>query len=111
MILVHSVFLLMTTPYSFGAMRPEDFTLQDVITANKYALVSQPLWAWSMALIKISVAIMLLRLEPARTMRYFLFFMIFIQLATAVYNTIVQAIQCFPFEAAWDLLNLIADKK
>lgn len=106
MILVHSIFLLMTTPYSFGAMDPEDFKLSNVITANKYALVSQPLWAWSMSLIKISVAIMLLRLEPAKMMRHFLFFMIFIQIATAVYNTVIQAIQCFPFEASWDILKL-----
>jgi len=106
--LVHSVMLLMATPYTFGG-DPMKSTLQDVINGNKYAIISQPLWAWSMALIKISVAIMLLRLEPAKNMRYFLYFMIGIQIATAIYNTTIQAIQCFPFEAAWDILGLIAD--
>ena len=108
MILVHAVFLFMCTPYSFGA-DPNKTTLQDVINGNKYALISQPLWAWSMALIEISVAIMLLRLEPVKNMRMFLYFMIGLQIATAIYNTTIQAIQCFPFEAAWDLLKLNKD--
>jgi hypothetical protein len=106
--LVHSVMLLLAAPYAFEA-DPSKWTLQDVINGNKYAIVSQPLWAWSMALIKISVAIMLLRLEPAKNMRFFLYFMIGLQIATAIYNTTIQAIQCFPFEAAWDILGLIKD--
>lgn len=112
MVLIHSIFLFLSVPWAFpGNISPLDFKLQGVINGNKYALISQPLWAWSMALIKTSVAIMLLRLEPAKNMRLFLWAMIAFQICVAIYNTTVQALQCIPFEAAWDLLELIQDAK
>jgi len=110
LILANSILLLLTTPYTFGT-DPLDMTMQDVINGNKYAIIAQPMWAWGMALIKISVAGMLLRLSPQKNMRIFLWVMIAVQLVLCIYNTVVQAIQCVPFEAAWDLLDLIPDKK
>ncbi|KAK0701397.1 hypothetical protein B0T21DRAFT_379096 [Apiosordaria backusii] len=109
-LLGNSVLLMKTVPYTFGG-DPSTFTLQDVINGNKYAVLSQPLWAFSMATIKISVAAMMLRLEQRRRWRQFLWFMIVILVLICIYNTIAFAIQCFPLEAAWDIADLITDKK
>lgn len=86
-------------------------TLQDVINGNKYAVISQPMWAWSMAAIKISVAGMLMRVEQQKPWRRFLWAMVAVQVVLCIYNTVIQAVQCIPLEAAWDLLGLITDAK
>jgi hypothetical protein len=52
----------MTVPYVFGH-DPNAFFLSDAQVAFKYAVIAQPLWAWSMATIEISFALMLLRIE------------------------------------------------
>ncbi|KAK3312739.1 hypothetical protein B0H66DRAFT_484625 [Apodospora peruviana] len=110
LILANSTLLLLTVPYVFGG-DPSKFTLQDVINGNRYAVLSQPIWAWSMAAIKISVAAMLLRLERERFQKRFLWIMIWLQLIVCVYNTLSTVLQCIPLKAAWDLMGLITDAK
>ena len=53
----------------------------------------------------------MLRLEQQRFWRRFLWTMIGLQIAVCIYSTISVLIQCIPLHAAWDLMNLIADKK
>ncbi|KXX82694.1 hypothetical protein MMYC01_200848 [Madurella mycetomatis] len=108
LVLANSILLLLTVPYAFGS-DPNSMTLQDVINGNKYAVISQPMWAWSMAAIKISVAGMLMRVEQEKPWRRFLWAMVAVQVVLCIYNTIIQAVQCIPLEAAWDLLGLITD--
>ncbi|KAK3356365.1 hypothetical protein B0T25DRAFT_449639 [Lasiosphaeria hispida] len=110
LIFSNSILLLLTVPYVFGG-DPSAFTLQDVIDANRYAVLSQPIWAWSMATIKISVAAMLLRLEQSRFRIRFLWAMIWLQIVVCIYNTLSTVLQCIPLYAAWDLLGLITDAK
>jgi hypothetical protein len=94
----------MTVPYTF-ALDPQAFFLSDAETAFKFAIVAQPLWAWSMATIKISFALMLLRIEQIVGWRRFLWAMIFLQIAIALYNTIGILLQCIPLSKAWDLMG------
>ncbi|KAL2268945.1 hypothetical protein VTJ83DRAFT_3791 [Remersonia thermophila] len=105
-----SVLLLRTLPYALGG-DPSTFTLADVIEANRLAVLSLPLWAWCMALIKMSVCAMLLRLQQSVTWRRFLWGMIAATLVVSVYNTLFQVLQCIPLHAAWDLLGLVKDAK
>ncbi|KAK3368452.1 hypothetical protein B0H63DRAFT_76389 [Podospora didyma] len=109
-VLANSILLILTTPYVFGG-DPSTFTLGDVIYSNKLAVLSQPIWAWSMATIKIAVAGMLLRLEQKRGIRLFLWVMVGLQLVVALYATLASTLQCIPLEAAWDLLGLMTDAK
>ena len=81
-------------------------TLADVQDAFKLAVLAQPIWAWSMALIKCGIAAMLLRLQTQKSWRQFLWFMIAVQLVMAIYNTISQLLQCIPLSGAWDLLGV-----
>jgi hypothetical protein len=64
-----------------------------------------------MAATKISVAIMLLRLEQRIKWRRFLWFMILLQLALGLYNMLTQLLQCIPIQAAWDLDNDVTNSK
>ncbi|KAF2712694.1 hypothetical protein K504DRAFT_464756 [Pleomassaria siparia CBS 279.74] len=98
------IVLLFTIPMVFGHDRYSS-TLQDSSNAFRWAVISQPLWAWSMALIKISVALMLLRLEQELPWRRFLWSMIALQATVGVYNTLAQVMQCIPLHAVWDLLG------
>lgn len=110
LVLTNSVLLMLTVPYTFGG-DPSTFTLADVIYSNKLAILSQPIWAWSMAAIKVSVAGMLLRLERRKVVRQFLYVMIVLQVAVCIYSTIAAVIQCIPLNAAWDLLGLVKDAR
>ena len=71
--LTNSTLMMMTVPYAFGGNAAE-FTVQGVIDGNRYAILAQPVWVWSMAAIKISVATMMLRLlqQQQKPLRAFL---------------------------------------
>ncbi|OCL04760.1 hypothetical protein AOQ84DRAFT_380255 [Glonium stellatum] len=86
-------------------------TLADVENSFKLAIIAEPIWAVCMASIKISLAFMMLRfLHRSDTWRRFLYFMIAIQLITAIYGTISQLLQCIPLRAAWDFLGVVPAK-
>jgi len=110
LVLSNSILLMLTVPYAFGA-DPAAITLADVIYSNKLAILSQPIWAWSMAAIKVSVAGMLLRLERRKGIRQFLWGMIVVQIAVCIYSTVAALIQCIPLNAAWDLLGQVEGAK
>jgi hypothetical protein len=88
-------------------MAPNTFFLSNAQVAFKYAIVAQPLWAWSMATIKISFALMLLRIEQTLSWRRFLWSMIILQIVIGVYNTIGILLQCVPIYKAWDLTGTV----
>jgi hypothetical protein len=96
----------MTVPYTFGD-DPNTFFLSDAETSFKYAVIAQPLWAWSMATVKISFALMLLRVEQAHRWRKFLWAMIVVQLIVGFYNTLTILLQCVPLHKAWDLVGAV----
>ncbi|KAH7092536.1 hypothetical protein FB567DRAFT_239799 [Paraphoma chrysanthemicola] len=108
-ILTNSTLLLLTVPYTFTSS-PTTFFLSNAETAFKYAIISQPLWAWSMSLLKISFALMLLRIEQTLTWRRFLWFMIAVQVVVGVYNTLGIVLQCVPLRKAWDLVGVVQGK-
>jgi hypothetical protein len=96
----------MTVPYTFG-QDPNVFFLSDAQVSFKYAIIAQPLWAWSMATIKISFALMLLRIEQASKWRRFLWAMVALQIVVAMFNTLGIFLQCIPFHKSWDLIGSV----
>lgn len=110
--LTNSTLMMMTVPYAFGGNAAE-FTVQGVIDGNRYAILAQPVWVWSMAAIKISVATMMLRLlqQQQKPLRAFLWAMVGLQIVVAIYSTISVLIQCIPLHAVWDIMGVVKDKK
>ncbi|KAF1846353.1 uncharacterized protein K460DRAFT_377584 [Cucurbitaria berberidis CBS 394.84] len=106
LVVVNSILLLAAIPYAFGHS-PTSFFLSDAQDAFRHATIAQPIWAWAMAAIKTSFALMLLRIEQSKKLRRFLWAMIALQMALGVYNTLTILLQCFPFYKAWDLIGAV----
>ncbi|KAF2105784.1 hypothetical protein BDV96DRAFT_508906 [Lophiotrema nucula] len=109
LVVVDSILLLLTMPYMFGRS-PSSFTLADAQDSQRYAVLSQPIWAWAIAGIKISVLLMLLRLQTDRLWRRFCWGLITFVVCLTVYNMIAQLTQCIPLHKVWDLLGVVQGK-
>jgi hypothetical protein len=71
-------------------------------TAMRYLFISQLFWYWSVTLIKLSVALLLLRLKQTRPWRSFLYLIMALAISAAVVQTFFQFLQCRPFSVFWD---------
>lgn len=71
-------------------------------TAMRLLFVSQLFWYWGITLVKLSVALLLLRLKHTRAWRSFLFSIMGVAIAAAVVQTCFQFLQCRPFSVYWD---------
>ncbi|KAL5464945.1 hypothetical protein PMIN06_000898 [Paraphaeosphaeria minitans] len=71
-------------------------------TAMRYLFISQVFWYWSVTLIKLSVALLLLRLKQTRPWRSFLYLIMAIAISAAIVQTCFQFLQCRPFSVFWD---------
>ncbi|KAF2267268.1 hypothetical protein CC78DRAFT_531043 [Lojkania enalia] len=69
----------------------------------RFIFINQVVWYWSITLVKLSVAYLLLRVKrESKRWRYFLIsIMIFLVLVAGV-STIFQFTQCRPFQVFWD---------
>ncbi len=83
--------------------RPEYLPLSFLAEAGPLTIVAELMSTWSVALLKTSIAIMLLRFQQARSWAMFLYFIIGVQIATAVFVTIMQLTRCVPIQATWDV--------
>ncbi|OAF99505.1 uncharacterized protein CC84DRAFT_1157588 [Paraphaeosphaeria sporulosa] len=71
-------------------------------TALRYLFISQVFWYWSVTLVKLSVALLLLRLKQTRPWRSFLYLIMAIAISAAIVQTCFQFLQCRPFSVFWD---------
>ncbi|PSN65180.1 hypothetical protein BS50DRAFT_575245 [Corynespora cassiicola Philippines] len=110
LVIVDTGLLLNTIPYAFHGNRRSTWNLADTQNSFYYAFLAQPLWSWAMAMIKTSIALMLLRLEQKQLWRKFLWTLIVVQILLALYNMLTQVMQCFPLKGAWDLLGVVEAK-
>ncbi|KAF2852535.1 hypothetical protein T440DRAFT_516379 [Plenodomus tracheiphilus IPT5] len=106
LILSNSSLLLAALPYTFNH-NPKIYTLADAQLAFKYATIAQPLWACSMAALKTSFALTLLRIQSSPRLRKFLYLMIAVQILLGIYNICATLLQCVPVRKQWDLLGAV----
>lgn len=104
--MINTSLLLAAMPYTF-THRPDTFFLSESQEAFHKASIAQPIWAWSMVFVKVSFALMLLRISPSKPLRRFLWGMIVLQITLGVYNTLATLLQCVPVRKAWDLLGTV----
>ena len=64
--------------------------------------ISQIFWYWSITLVKLSVAFLLLKVKHTRSWRIFLHAIITLILLAAIVQTCFQFLQCRPFKVYWD---------
>ncbi|KAF4636970.1 hypothetical protein G7Y89_g1117 [Cudoniella acicularis] len=99
--LVEFGILMSSIPYGFGRHL---YYLQepDAISAARLLFISQPPWAWTLSLIKISMACMFLRINRSKKWLMSMWPMILLQLVAAAVCNTAQFLQCVPLQALWD---------
>lgn len=70
--------------------------------AARLLFICQPPWAWSIALVKISIAFMLLRFKRTTRWKIFLYAMIGLQVIVAICSNCAQFLMCRPLAAQWN---------
>jgi hypothetical protein len=85
-----------------GSTRPEFLPFSYINQAAPLSLVAEITSTWSVALLKTSIATMLLRFQRTPGWAVFLKCVIALQLATAIFITIMQTTRCVPINALWD---------
>ncbi|PVI06620.1 hypothetical protein DM02DRAFT_427761 [Periconia macrospinosa] len=104
-IVIGCALLLQTVPWVFNNKDPAKLTLHDIEQGFKYAIIAQTFWTWAMSLTKISIALMLLRLEQSQPMRRFLWFLVVLQVVMSIFTMLSQLLQCIPLRSAWDFTS------
>jgi hypothetical protein len=94
--------LVAATRYGFG--RYEFFSHPNTLS-RKLIWSCLELWCWSITFIKISIALMLLRIKHTKPWRIGLGIMIAIQAVAAFLNTLLNTIQCRPMSALFHPTN------
>ena len=72
------------------------------LAAMRLIFLCQALWNVSICLVKISVALLLLRIKQTHAWRIFLYSMMVLLILTAITSTLFQFLQCQPFSVYWD---------
>ncbi|KAH7115354.1 hypothetical protein B0J13DRAFT_459745 [Dactylonectria estremocensis] len=71
--------------------------------AAKYLFIQQPFWAWALSISKVSIALLLLRINrDSRPWRMSLYLMIALLLLIAAAINVFQFSTCRPLTAVWD---------
>ncbi len=89
--------------------RPEYLPFSSVNQVAPLSLVAEITSTWSVALLKTSIAVMLLRFQRTQGWARFLYLMIGVQVVTAAFVTIMQSTRCIPIQGLWD--PTITDKR
>jgi hypothetical protein len=98
---VKYIVVILACSYGYGR-RSAFVSPSNRLVAMRLIFICQVLWYWSIALVKISVALLLLRIKPTRAWRIFLFSTIVLLVLTAITSTFFQFLQCRPFSVYWD---------
>lgn len=94
---------LLVVAVHYGAGRHNFYVpTRDHVPAQHFLVASELPWAASIMFIKISIAIMLLRMKHTPLWRVFLWLMIVVQILSCLASLIFQLVQCRPLAALWD---------
>ncbi|KAF1810766.1 hypothetical protein P152DRAFT_490431, partial [Eremomyces bilateralis CBS 781.70] len=81
-------------------------TPETIILALRAVWIQQLFWTWSITFIKVSVALMLMRIRNDKPWRIWLPLLISFLICSAASSTVLQFIQCTPVRTFWDRTTL-----
>jgi len=82
---------------------PEFRPWDDLYAIAPLTMIAEVMTTWCVALVKTSIALMLIRLRrESKRWAMFLYAIIALQVANAVFVTVVQTTRCIPTEAIWN---------
>ena len=94
--------VVIVTMFPILSSRPDSVPFSFIFEVAPLTVVAEITTTWSVALLKTSIAVMLLRFQRARGWTWFLYFVMGLQIVTAVYMTIMQSTRCVPMRDLWD---------
>jgi hypothetical protein len=95
------VIVCLACAHGFG-QRKEYVSAASRLEAMRLVFICQALWNFAIGLVKISVALLLLRIKQTRNWRLFLYCTIVLLFLTTITSTLFQFLQCRPFSIYWD---------
>ncbi|KAK1831427.1 hypothetical protein QBC39DRAFT_91565 [Podospora conica] len=82
---------------------PEFRSWEDLHNIAPLTMIAEVMTSWCVALVKTSIALMLIRIrQESKRWTIFLYAIIVLQVANAVFVMIVQTTRCIPTEAVWN---------
>jgi hypothetical protein len=87
-----------------GGHHIRQITMQGLATSSKLGFISMVLWIWALTMLKISVALMLLRIKQTPRWKIGIGALIAVLIIVGVASTIAQILQCLPVTANWDIM-------
>ena len=85
---------------------PQFLAFTELSRITPMTLVSQVFNQFAVALVKTSIALMLIRLQQERSWKVFLYSLIVVQIIVAIFTTAMHTTRCIPIEAIWNLTIL-----
>jgi hypothetical protein len=77
-------------------------SIPDLIMARKYYFIGGQFWLWAATMVRISVALMLLRVRSTLPWKILLYGLITVEVLLAGSESIFEMSKCTPFAANWD---------
>jgi hypothetical protein len=74
----------------------------DMLLARKYYFIGAQFWLWAAAMVRISVALMLLRVQSTRPWQVVMYGIVVVEVLLASGESIFELSKCTPFAANWD---------
>lgn len=74
----------------------------DLLSARRIYFIGAQFWLWAAATVRISVALMLLRVQSTRPWQIIMYGLIIVEVLLASGETIFELSKCTPFAANWD---------
>ncbi|OCK78964.1 hypothetical protein K432DRAFT_331057 [Lepidopterella palustris CBS 459.81] len=102
-ILMTSIWAMCAQAIKHGMGRHNYYVpLEDQMKAGRLLFIIQPMWVWSIAFVKISMAFMLLRILRSKNWHMFLYATIAVQVVSSMIFMFILLLQCRPIYAIWD---------
>ncbi|KAF2865737.1 hypothetical protein BDV95DRAFT_506428 [Massariosphaeria phaeospora] len=102
-ILALGQYALLAAAVVYGLGRHARFvSFQRRRTSLELIFISQVFWYWSITLVKLSVACLLLRVKRTHRWKVFLYAIMTLLVLAAIVQTCFQFLQCRPFAVYWD---------
>ncbi|KAK1834086.1 hypothetical protein QBC39DRAFT_380001 [Podospora conica] len=93
--------IAITSP-NLATPSPQFLAFSELSRVTPMTLISQVFNQFAVALVKTSIALMLIRLQQARGWKVFLYFLIVVQVLVAIFTTVMHTTRCIPIEAVWN---------
>jgi hypothetical protein len=97
--------LTLSIQVTSGGRTPD--TIPKIVHTLKFAYISRLMWVWSVTFIKVSVALMMLRIKQTPAWRRGISALVATLLIFGIAMTISLLTQCWPIRKNWDITSLV----